>query len=69
MSLMKGSAMRRRLSISAGVHRTGGAGPASTSFLRRLETDKVFRVWLLAWPGGSLLGVVNGTARELLYKD
>lgn len=25
--------------------------------------------WLIAWVGASLLGVVNGTTRELLYKD
>jgi len=42
----------------------------STSLLlHRLETDKVFRVWLVAWLGGSMLGVVNGTARELFYKE
>ena len=29
----------------------------------------VTRQWLYAWLGGSVLGVVNGTGRELLYKD
>lgn len=27
------------------------------------------RRWLVAWVGASLLGVVNGATRELLYKD
>ncbi|MPZ71003.1 MAG: hypothetical protein GEU71_15980 [Actinobacteria bacterium] len=36
---------------------------------RRLADDRVLRAWLIAWLGGSVLGIVNGTARELLYKD
>ena len=35
----------------------------------RLQTEDVFRVWLVAWVGGSVLGPLNGTARELLYKE
>ena len=27
------------------------------------------RPWLAAWFGGSVLGIVNGAAREALYKD
>ena len=27
------------------------------------------RVWLLAWLGGPLIGIANGTLRELGYKD
>ena len=29
----------------------------------------VFRAWLIAWLGGSVLGVVNGVIRETTYKD
>lgn len=36
---------------------------------RRLRKDKVLRRWLVAWLGASVLGVVNGTLRELAYKD
>lgn len=35
----------------------------------RLTNDHVFRVWLIAWLGGSVCGIVNGTIRELVYKD
>jgi len=27
------------------------------------------RVWLLAWLGGPLIGIANGTLREVAYKD
>jgi hypothetical protein len=27
------------------------------------------RTWLLAWLGGPLIGIANGTLRELAYKD
>jgi hypothetical protein len=27
------------------------------------------RAWLLAWLGGPLIGIANGTLRELAYKD
>jgi len=36
---------------------------------RHWREGAVFRPWLFAWLGGSVLGVVNGTARELLYKE
>lgn len=31
--------------------------------------DRTFRRWIIAWLGGSVLGIVNGVARELTYKD
>jgi hypothetical protein len=37
--------------------------------LRRLRKDRTSRRWIIAWLGGSLLGIVNGVARELAYKD
>jgi hypothetical protein len=36
--------------------------------LSRLR-DRTFRNWIIAWLGGSVLGIVNGVARELTYKD
>lgn len=33
------------------------------------RTRRAFRAWMVAWLGGSVLGMVNGTARELLYKE
>jgi hypothetical protein len=36
---------------------------------RRSANAHVWKRWTLAWLGGSALGVVNGTARELLYKE
>jgi hypothetical protein len=27
------------------------------------------RRWLIAWLGGPVIGIANGTARELIYKD
>ncbi len=36
---------------------------------RQLQADHVWRAWLIAWLGGSVLGIVNGVARELVYKD
>src|SRR5512132_4593686 len=27
------------------------------------------RTWLLAWLGGPLIGIANGTLRELVYRD
>jgi hypothetical protein len=36
---------------------------------RRLKTDRTARPWLVAWIGGSVLGIVNGITRELVYKD
>jgi hypothetical protein len=37
--------------------------------MRRFWTDRTLRRWLAAWVGASVLGVVNGATRELLYKD
>ena len=36
---------------------------------RRLQRDRTFRYWVLAWLGGSVLGIANGVIRETLYKD
>lgn len=36
---------------------------------RGLVQRSVWRPWTIAWLGGSLLGIVNGTIRELVYKD
>jgi hypothetical protein len=36
---------------------------------RRLRNDRAVRAWLIAWLGGSVLGVVNGVIRETTYKD
>ncbi len=35
----------------------------------RLRKNRTFRAWIIAWLGGSVLGIVNGVARELTYKD
>lgn len=37
--------------------------------MRSLWRGRMQRRWLFAWVGASVLGVVNGTTRELLYKD
>jgi hypothetical protein len=39
------------------------------SVRRRLQTDRVLRAWLVAWVGGSVLGIANGVIREVVYKD
>jgi hypothetical protein len=36
---------------------------------RRLRADGTWRRWTTAWLGGSVLGIVNGTLREVAYKD
>jgi hypothetical protein len=36
---------------------------------RRLVSHSVWAPWTIAWLGGSVLGIVNGTIRELAYKD
>jgi hypothetical protein len=36
------------------------------SILRRISPR---RTWILAWLGGPLIGIANGTLRELAYKD
>ena len=45
-----------------------GAG-ASTSFGSRMASNRALRVWVVGWLGGSVLGVLNGAARELFYRD
>jgi hypothetical protein len=35
----------------------------------RLRADLTFRRWIVAWLGGSVLGIANGVARELAYKN
>ena len=47
---------------------TYGTVPRS-SFRSGATTDPAFRPWMMAWLGGSILGVMNGVARELLYKE
>lgn len=42
----------------------------STAALRmRFASGGVWGRWTVAWLGGSILGIVNGSLRELLYKD
>jgi hypothetical protein len=54
---------------------TGGAiGAASSSIGAHDPADNLgvvpaYRAWLIAWLGGSVLGVVNGVIRETTYKD
>jgi hypothetical protein len=38
-------------------------------WLRRPGSGRSRRAWLAAWPGGAVLAVGNGMARELLYRD
>lgn len=37
--------------------------------MRSLWRGQTRRRWLVAWVGASVLGVLNGATRELLYKD
>jgi hypothetical protein len=36
---------------------------------RRLRSNRTLRRWLVAWIGGSALGIANGIIRELAYRD
>jgi hypothetical protein len=36
---------------------------------RRFASGGVWGRWTVAWLGGSVLGIVNGSLREFLYKD
>jgi hypothetical protein len=36
---------------------------------QRSDEGRIWRAWLIAWLGGSVLGIVNGVVRELVYKD
>lgn len=59
----------RRLDIWSGM---AGFGTANRRRLPRRSDQgetRVFRPWMLAWMGCSVLGMVNGTARELLYRE
>ncbi len=38
-------------------------------WLRRPGSGRSRRRWLAAWPGGAVIGVGNGIAREVLYRD
>jgi hypothetical protein len=42
---------------------------APATFSQRLALREVWTPWTIAWLGGSVLGIVNGTIRELVYKD
>lgn len=42
---------------------------SSISVRDRVMFDRIWRRWTVAWLGGSVLGVINGTIRELAYKD
>jgi hypothetical protein len=43
--------------------------PLARHARRRLQADATWRRWTVAWLGGSVLGIANGTIRELTYKD
>ena len=47
----------------------GVDGPERKRSISPPGTERIFRTWMFAWFGGSVLGMVNGTARELLYKE
>jgi uncharacterized membrane protein (UPF0136 family) len=51
------------------LHGKGHARAARNVRSGDSESDRIFRFWIIAWLGGSALGIVNGVARELLYKD
>ena len=36
---------------------------------RPIRPDRTLRRWLLAWVGAPVLAILNGAARELVYKD
>jgi hypothetical protein len=36
---------------------------------RRSRPSSPTSRWIAAWPGGALLGVLNGTARQMLYAE
>lgn len=41
----------------------------ASSLPRRLRREGIRRTYLLAWLGGPVIGIANGVARELVYKD
>lgn len=36
---------------------------------KKFASERVWLPWTVAWLGGSVLGMMNGTIRELVYKD
>jgi hypothetical protein len=36
---------------------------------QRVVSRGIWGPWIVAWLGGSVLGIANGTIRELVYKD
>lgn len=42
---------------------------ATVALQHRGKGRSVWRPWTIAWLGGSVLGIVNGSIRELVYKD
>lgn len=42
---------------------------SAVALSQSLERRSVWGPWTIAWLGGSVLGVLNGTIRELFYKD
>jgi hypothetical protein len=59
----------RKLDIRSGMAGFGTANQRRLSRRSDQGETRVFRPWMLAWVGGSVLGMVNGTARELLYRE
>jgi hypothetical protein len=67
MSLVRGK--EQGLRSRNGFWSRGFRGRSLDLGRSRLGSSRAFRSWMVAWVGGSILGMVNGTARELLYKD
>ena len=42
---------------------------STISLSQRFAHRSAWGPWTIAWLGGSVLGIVNGTIRELVYKD
>ena len=42
---------------------------STMSLHRSFAARSAWRPWTIAWLGGSILGIVNGAIRELVYKD
>lgn len=51
------------------AHDAGMTAQAQSLALRRPRSARTWRAWLAAWLGGSVIGIVNGAARELVYAD
>ncbi len=48
---------------------TSTASTLPRAIRRELRRDRSVRAWLVAWVGGSVLGIVNGVIRETTYKN